>query len=158
MKKEFDPKMHSVEHILNQTMDRMFGCGRCFTAHIEKKKSKCDYHYHRDISSDETKEIEKRVNYVINADLKVIEEYISKEEAKGYYNIDRLPSETGDKIRIVKIGDYDACPCIGPHINSTKKIGGFRIPHINSTKKIGGFRITSKSFEDGVLRIRFKLS
>jgi Ser-tRNA(Ala) deacylase AlaX len=144
MKKEFDPKMHSVEHILNQTMDRMFGCGRCFTAHIEKKKSKCDYHYHRDISSDETKEIEKRVNYVINADLKVIEEYISKEEAKGYYNIDRLPSETGDKIRIVKIGDYDACPCIGPHINSTKKIGGFRI--------------TSKSFEDGVLRIRFKLS
>jgi Ser-tRNA(Ala) deacylase AlaX len=144
MKKEFDPKMHSVEHILNQTMDRMFGCGRCFTAHIEKKKSKCDYHYHRDISSDETKEIEKRVNYVINADLKVIEEYISKEEAKGYVNIDRLPSETGDKIRIVKIGDYDACPCIGPHINSTKKIGGFRI--------------TSKSFEDGVLRIRFKLS
>ena len=144
MKKEFDPKMHSAEHILNQTMDRMFGCGRCFTAHIEKKKSKCDYHYHRDISDDEIKEIEKRVNNVINDDLKVTEEYISKEEDKRYYNIDRLPSDTGDKIRIIKIGDYDACPCIGPHINSTKIIGGFRI--------------TSQSFEDGVLRIRFKLS
>jgi alanyl-tRNA synthetase len=144
MKKEFDPKMHSAEHILNQTMDRMFGCGRCFTAHIEKKKSKCDHHYHRDISDDEIKEIEKRVNDVINADFKVTEAYISKEKAKRYYNIDRLPSDTGDKIRIVKIGDYDACPCIGPHINSTKIIGRFRI--------------TSKSFEDGVLRIRFKLS
>ncbi len=144
MKKEFDPKMHSAEHILNQTMDRMFGCGRAFTAHIEKKKSKCDYHYNRFLSDDEIKEIEKRVNDVINADLKVTEEYISKEEAKRYYNIDRLPSDTGDKIRIVKIGDYDACPCIGPHINSTKIIGRFRI--------------TSKSFEDGVLRIRFKLS
>jgi len=144
MKKEFDPKMHTAEHILNQTMDKMFGCGRCFTAHIEKKKSKCDYHYHRDIKDDEIKDIEKHVNNVISADLKVTEEYISKEEATRYYSIDRLPSDTGDKIRIVKIGDYDACPCIGPHINSTKMIGGFRI--------------TSKSFENGVLRIRFKLS
>ena len=144
MKKEFNPKMHSAEHILNQTMDRMFACGRCFSAHIEKKKSKCDYHYHRDISDDEIKEIEKCVNDVINDDLKVTEDYISKEDAKRYYNTDLLPSDTGDKIRIIKIGDYDACPCIGPHIISTKTIGQFRI--------------TSKSFEDGVLRIRFKLS
>jgi len=144
MKKEFDSKMHSAEHILNQTMDRMFGCGRAFSAHIEKKKSKCDYHYNRDIGDDEIKEIEKHVNDVINDDLKVTEEYISKEEAKRYYNIDRLPSDTGDKIRIVKVGDYDVCPCIGPHVNSTKMIGRFRI--------------TSKNFENEVLRIRFKLS
>ena len=143
MKKEFDPKMHSAEHILNQTMHRVFGCGRAFSAHIEKKKSKCDYHYYRDINDDEVREIEKLVNKVINDDLKVTEEYISKEEAEEYYTLDRLPSNTGDKIRIVKIGDYDACPCIGPHINRTKMIGRFRI--------------TSKSFEDGVLRIRYKL-
>ena len=35
--------MHSVEHILNQTMVRMFGCKRSKNAHIERKKSKCDY-------------------------------------------------------------------------------------------------------------------
>jgi misacylated tRNA(Ala) deacylase len=144
MKKEFDPRMHSAEHILNQTMDRMFGCGRCFSAHIEKKKSKCDYHYHKDLSGDEIKEIEKRINDVINADLPVTEEYISLEEAERDYVIDRLPSDAGDNIRIVKVGDYDACPCIGPHVTSTKMIGSFRI--------------TSKSFENGVLRIRFKLS
>jgi misacylated tRNA(Ala) deacylase len=144
MKKEFDPRMHSAEHILNQTMDRMFGCGRCFSAHIEKKKSKCDYHYRKDLSGDEIKEIEKRINDVINADLPVTEEYISLEEAERDYVIDRLPSDAGDNIRIVKVGDYDACPCIGPHVTSTKMIGSFRI--------------TSKSFENGVLRIRFKLS
>ena len=142
-KKAIDPRMHSAEHILNQTMDRMFGCGRSFNAHIEKKKSKCDYHYYRNLSDGEIKEIENRVNDVINADLSVTEEYISREEAKRYYNIDQLPSDTGDNIRIVKIGDYDACPCIGPHISSTRMIGNFRI--------------TSKNFENGVLRIRFKL-
>ena len=144
MEKEIDPRMHSAEHILNQTMVRMFDCGRCITAHIEKKKSKCDYHYHKDLSGDEIKEIEKRINDVINADLPVTEEYISLEEAERYYVIDRLPSDAGDNIRIVKVGDYDACPCIGPHVTSTKMIGSFRI--------------TSKSFENGVLRIRFKLS
>jgi len=37
MNKEYDPRMHSAEHILNQTMVRMFNRGRSFSAHIEKK-------------------------------------------------------------------------------------------------------------------------
>ena len=37
------PPMHTVEHILNQTMVRMFGCERSKNSHIEKRKSKCDY-------------------------------------------------------------------------------------------------------------------
>ena len=40
MKKNYDPRMHSAEHILNQTMDRMYQCGRCFNAHIETQKIK----------------------------------------------------------------------------------------------------------------------
>jgi misacylated tRNA(Ala) deacylase len=37
MKKAIDPLMHSTEHILNQTINRIFGCERSFSAHIEKK-------------------------------------------------------------------------------------------------------------------------
>ena len=143
MNKEYDPRMHSAEHLLNQTMDRMFSCGRCFTAHVEKKKSKCDYHYHRDLSADEIKEIGKRVTDAINADFPVTEAFISKEEAARNYNIDRLPSDAVNNIRIIKMGEYDACPCIGPHVSSTKMIGGFRI--------------TSTSYKNKVLRIRFQL-
>jgi misacylated tRNA(Ala) deacylase len=143
MDKIYDPRMHSAEHILNQTMDRMFGCGRCFSAHIEKKKSKCDYRFHKDLNDDEIMEIEKRVNAVVEADLPVTEEHIGKEEASGNYNIERLPQDAGENIRIVKVGDYDACPCIGPHVSSTKMIGGFRI--------------TSTRFKGEVLRIIFRL-
>lgn len=32
--------MHTTEHIINQTMIRLFGCGRSVSAHIERKKSK----------------------------------------------------------------------------------------------------------------------
>jgi len=143
MTKEMDPRMHSAEHVLNQTMVRMFNCGRSFSAHIEKKKSKCDYHFDRALKEEEIGEIQKRVNDVIQADMAVAEEYVNKEEAQKRYNLDRLPDGVDDHIRIIKIGDYDACPCIGPHIHSTKEIGKFRI--------------VSTSFENGVLRIRYKL-
>ena len=35
--------MHTAEHLLNATMVKTFGCPRSRNAHIERKKSKCDY-------------------------------------------------------------------------------------------------------------------
>lgn len=143
MKKELDRRMHSSEHILNRTMDRMFGCGRSISAHIETKKSKCDYRLGRPLTEEEVRHVARQVNEVIQADMDVKEVFITRKEAEKYYNLDRLPENAGDSIRIVIIGDYDACPCIGPHVTSTGEIGEFHI--------------TSVSFEDGVLRIRYKL-
>ncbi|MBW1997894.1 MAG: hypothetical protein JRJ29_08000 [Deltaproteobacteria bacterium] len=143
MKKQIDPRMHTAEHLLNQTMIRMFDCGRCFSAHIEKKKSKCDYHFDHPLDEKDEREIERRVNGAIGADLPVTEEFMDRMEADRYYDLGRLPRDADHKIRIVKVGDYDACPCIGPHVSSTGEIGLFRI--------------VSTSFDDGVLRIRFRL-
>ena len=144
MKKQTDPRMHSAEHILNQTMDRMFGCGRCFSAHIERKKSKCDYHFDRELTPEDVAEIQDQVNRVIKEDLLVTETFVTRDEARRLYNTDKLPEDVEGQVRIVHVGDYDACPCIGEHVSSTKDIGGFRI--------------TTTSFESNVLRIRFKLS
>lgn len=136
--------MHSAEHILNQTMIRLFNTGRCFSAHIEKKKSKCDYRFDRPLAEDEIRHLEDSVNEIIRSDLPVTETFRDRLEAEREFNLERLPDEAGDRIRIVKVGDYDACPCIGPHVASTGEIGRFRIGSV--------------SFEAGVLRIRFKLS
>ena len=143
MKKETDPKMHSAEHILNQTMVRIFSCGRSFRAHIEKKKSKCDYHFDRPLTELEVRQIEKEVNDVIRADMAVTQEFVTKGEAQKHYNIERLPQNVDEDIRIVKIGDYDACPCSGTHVNSTSEIDEFQI--------------SSVSFDNNILRIRYKL-
>ena len=144
MKKQTDPRMHSAEHILNQTMDRMLGCGRCFSAHIERKKSKCDYHFDHELTPEEVAEIQDRVNRIIQDDLLVTGGFVTRNEAERFYNTEKLPEAVDSQVRIVHVGDYDACPCIGEHVASTKEIGGFRI--------------TTTSYENGVLRIRFKLS
>ena len=144
LKKQTDPRMHSAEHILNQTMVRKYDCGRCFSAHIERKKSKCDYHFNHELSEKEIGEIQSTINSVIDSDLPVTESFVSKDEVERLYNTEKLPESVDGDVRIVHIGDYDACPCIGEHVSSTGEIGAFRI--------------TTTSFEDGVLRIRFKLS
>ena len=141
--KDYDPEMHSAEHILNQTMVRMFNKGRSFSNHIEKKKSKCDYHFDRNLTEEEVVEINKKVNEVIQQDLTVTEEFLSRDEAVINFKLTQLPDDAGDTIRIIKIGEYDACPCSGVHVSSTKEIGKFQI--------------ISTSYEDEVLRLRFKL-
>ena len=144
MSKSYDPRMHSAEHILNQTMVRMLNSGRSFSAHIEKKKSKCDYHFNRNLTAEEISNIEKKVNEIITADLNIYEEFLTREEAKNNFNLQRLPEDAGDEIRIIKIGDYDSCPCSGTHVKSSGEIGGFKI--------------ISSDFDDGILRVRFKLA
>ena len=143
MAKEYDPRMHSAEHILNQTMVRMFDRGRSFSAHIEKKKTKCDYRFDRDLTLDERAELERRVNEVVAQDLPVTEEFMTRAEAAALVSLDKLPADAGDRVRIVRIGDYDACPCRGEHVGSTAEIRGVRI--------------VSTEYRDGVLRVRFRL-
>jgi len=143
MAKEYDPRMHSAEHILNQTMVRMFGRGRSFSAHVEKRKSRCDYRFDRDLTDAEREELERRVNEVVGADLPVREAFISRDEAARTFDLSRLPGEAGATIRIISIGDYDACPCRGEHVTSSGAVGSVRI--------------ISTSFADGVLRVRFTL-
>src|SRR5512133_497706 len=107
--KSYDPQMHTAEHILNQTMVRMFGCERSFSSHIEKKKSKCDYHFERALTISEELELVKQVNEVIRRNLEVNEQFLSLEEAALKFNLSRLPEGSGNEVRIVTVGDYDAC-------------------------------------------------
>ena len=141
--KKYDPYMHTTEHILNQTMIRMFGCDRSFSMHLEKKKSKCDYYFDRPLTKEEEEVIEKRVNKIIALNLPVTEEIKDLSEASYLYDTSKLPDQKLNSVRIVNVGDYDSCMCIGEHVKNTAEIGTFKI--------------VSSSYEDGVLRIRFKI-
>ncbi len=128
------PPMHTAEHLLNQTMVRMFGCERSKNSHIERKKSKCDYFLSAEPTTEQIQEIESRVNEAITQNLPVSVAFVDK---------DNVPSDVSQTLRLVTIGDYDVCACIGTHVQNTSEIGTFKI--------------LSCDFADGKLRIRFKL-
>ena len=121
------PPMHTTEHIVNQTMIRLFGCGRFISAHIERKKSKLDYRLESCPTPQEIEQLEKKVNEVIASHLPVTTEYITQEEARGRFDLERLPADASETVRVVKVGDYDECLCIGLHVANTSEIGTFKI-------------------------------
>lgn len=125
-KQEYPP-MHTCEHIINQTMIRIFGCVRSISAHIERKKSKLDYKLETCPTAEEVKKLEETVNEVIAQHLSVTTEFITQEEAKGRFDLERLPEDASETVRVVKVGDYDECLCIGIHVANTSEIGTFKI-------------------------------
>ena len=137
--------MHTAEHILNQTMIRMFGCERSKNTHIERKKSKCDYILSVEPTAEMITEIENRVNEVIGQDLPVTTCFVTREEVPEGVDLSKLPEDASATLRIVKIGEYDTCACIGTHVSNTSEIGTFKI-------------ISYDYDEDRkTLRLRFKL-
>lgn len=122
-----EPRMHTAEHILNQTMVRMFGCPRSRNAHIEKKKSKCDYLLDACPTEEQVVEIERRVNEVISQHLPVSYEFVKRGEVPPEVDLWKLPDDASETLRLVRIGDYDLCACVGTHVQNTSEIGRFKI-------------------------------
>lgn len=143
-KEEFPPA-HTAEHLLNQTMMRIFGCERSFNAHIERKKSKMSFHLSHKPSRQEEKEIEQTMNRLIEENLPVEFEFVDRNNLPEGVSPDRLPEDASETIRLVRIGDYDVCPCIGKHVRSTSQIGRFELLGTNWDE------------ENKVFRVRFKV-
>ncbi len=141
-KAEYEPA-HSAEHLLNATMVKMFGCPRSRNAHVERKKSKCDYILDAEPAAEQVAEIEARVNEAISRNLDVTIEFMSREQAAEIVDLTKLPEDASQILRIVRIGDYDACACIGAHVTNTREIGTFKI--------------ISHSYADGIWRLRWKV-
>lgn len=143
-KKDYFAPMHTAEHVLSGTIVKRYGCDRAFTTHIERKKSKIDFRLDVQPTREELDEIERTTNEVLAQGLSVTEEFLNRDEAMKQFNLSRLPEDAGDTVRIVRVGDYDACPCIGEHVENTSVIPPLQIISADCT--------------EGVLRVRFKFN
>lgn len=141
-KQEYPP-MHTAEHILNGTMVQMFGCPRSRNAHIERKKSKCDYILPSAPTEEQVQAIENKVNEVIDQHLDVTIEFVDRDHIPAEVDLSKLPEDASETLRLVRIGDYDICACVGAHVQNTAEIGHFKI--------------LSHDFNEGIWRLRFKL-
>lgn len=138
------PPAHTAEHLLNQVMVRMFGCERSYNAHIERKKSKMSFHLDSKPSRQEEKEIERQMLSLIEEDLPVTFDYCTLDTLPEGIDPNRLPADVGNEIRLVRIGDFDVCPCIGRHVRSTAQIGRFEMLGTNWDERERSFRIRFK--------------
>ena len=142
-KEEFPPA-HTAEHLLNQLMHRMFNCERSKNAHIERKKSKMTFEVDHKPTRQEEKAIETEMNRLIEADMPVTYEFVDRDHIPADVKLDRLPEDASETLRLVRIGDYDVCPCIGKHVRSTAQIGKFVLLGTNWDEHAHTLRIRFK--------------
>ena len=154
-KEEFPPA-HTAEHLLNQVMMRMFGCERSSNAHVERKNSKISWILENKPDRKDEQSIERWMNDLIDSNLPVTFEFLTRAELEvlirsaeegtpdSKISISRLPENASEMIRLVRIGDFDVCPCIGKHVRSTVQIGRFELLGTNWDNDKHSFRIRYK--------------
>ena len=69
---------------------------------------------------------------------------MTRDEASRIVDLSKLPDDASEMLRIIKVGDYDACACIGQHVQNTEEIGPFEI--------------LSHDYENGRWRVRWRVT
>ena len=145
--KEEYPPMHTVEHVLNGAMVRLFGTGRSVSAHIEQKKSRMDFAVDFEPTDEDLRKLETEINRVLDEDIAVTYQVVPQAEARALgADLSRIPEDASEMVRIVRVGDYDTCLCIGRHVERTKQCG-----HID-------LYAHAYNRETGRWRVRFRLT
>lgn len=86
------PPMHTVEHVINGAMVKLFGTGRSVGAHIEKGKSRMDFTLHRTPTDADAQALEAEVNRVLSLALPVTFQVVPQAEAEQYgVDLSRIP-------------------------------------------------------------------
>lgn len=121
-------KNHTSTHLLDQALRNVLG------GHTQQAGSLVEQHYLRfdfnhfgAVTKDDLAKVEQMVNDQIWAEIPVQTVETDLESAKKMGAIALFSEKYGDKVRVVKIGDFNTEFCGGDHVGNTNEIGLFKI-------------------------------
>ena len=138
---------HTATHLLHATLRELFGKGvKQAGSHVAPDGFHFDFTHFGGISKDDIDRIERRVNELIKAKMKVELEELSLAEAQKRGALMFFGEKYGEKVRMIKIGDFSLELCGGTHVKNTSEISFFMISAENSISS-GVRRIEAKAGE-----------
>ncbi len=119
---------HSATHLLHAALREVLG------EHVMQKGSlveaerlRFDFAHTHPLSIEQLKLVEDRVNQQIRANLSVITEVMSTEDAKNSGALAMFGEKYADKVRVLTMGSFSKELCGGTHVSRTGDIGLFKI-------------------------------
>jgi misacylated tRNA(Ala) deacylase len=127
-------RMHTAQHVLSKVVLDVFGAQTAGNQ-VHMDRSRIDFEP-ADFSDEDVTVIEERTNVALEQDLSVEKKQMNRDEAEkqtpeGRGLLDLIPDHV-DPLRMVKIGDFDLCPCGGTHVDRLSEVGRVRITNRTS--------------------------
>ncbi|MDR1905369.1 MAG: alanine--tRNA ligase [Clostridiales bacterium] len=121
-------RLHTATHLLQAALRRVLGEGVFQRgSNITAERLRFDFSFGRPMTSDEISETEKIVNDVIKAEIDIVLEEMSVEEAKNKGALGVFESKYGEIVKVYTIGGFSKEICGGPHAKNTRELGVFKI-------------------------------
>ena len=127
-------RMHTAQHVVSKVVLDEFGAQTAGNQ-IHADRSRIDFKP-ANFSAEDLAFVEERTNAILEQDLLVEKKQMPRAEAEertpaGRGLLDLIPDHV-DPLRMVKIGDFDLCPCGGTHVDRLRDVGRIRITNRTS--------------------------
>jgi alanyl-tRNA synthetase len=149
---------HSATHLLHAALREVLG------DHVQQQGSRVapeglrfDFTHFQPMTQDEIREVELRVNRKVQENLGVSHAVHGIEEAKSMGAMALFGEKYGDKVRVIRMGEYSLELCGGTHAEATGQIGLFKITsegsiasgvrRIEAVTGQGAFDLVNKRFD-----------
>jgi alanyl-tRNA synthetase len=120
---------HSATHILHAVLRRELGGHvRQAGSLVAPDRLRFDFHHSGPIADEKLAMIEAEVNRHIREDAGVTINEMNYQDALGAGALAFFGDKYGDRVRVVKIGDFSTELCGGTHVGRSGEIGLFKLP------------------------------
>ena len=119
---------HSATHILHSVLRRELGQHvRQAGSLVTPERLRFDFNHNGAIADEQLALIETKVNQHIREDAGVSTQEVSYDEAIHHGALAFFGDKYGDRVRVVKIGDFSTELCGGTHVRASGEIGIFKL-------------------------------
>ncbi len=121
-------KYHTATHLLNAALKTVLSLDvNQKGSNITDERMRFDFNFDRAMTPEEVKAVEDLVNEKIKADIPVVFQEMSLEEAREQKFVGVFDSKYGDVVKTYSIADFSKEMCGGPHVERTGVLGSFQI-------------------------------
>ncbi|MDO4544490.1 MAG: alanine--tRNA ligase [Clostridia bacterium] len=126
---EATTSLHTATHLMHTALRKVLNDESVAQkgSNITPERLRFDFSFPRKVTPEELREVERLVNEAIAADVPIVCEEMTVDDAKAQGAIGLFESKYGSKVKVYTMGEFSKEICGGPHAERTGELGSFHI-------------------------------